>query len=72
MLTGRGHCEGGLTVCSKNFKTPFLRDIEKSFQEVTLMGLEPHHFFHFEISQQIWLLEASKVSAKMGRGRQAD
>ena len=53
-------------------KRHFLKDIEKSFQEVTLMGPEPHHFFLFEISQQIWLLEASKVSAKMGRGRQAD
>ena len=68
----RGHREGGPTARSKNFKTPFLRDIEKSFQEVTPMGPEPHHFFLFEISQQIWLLEASKVSAKMGHGWQAD
>ena len=29
-------------------------------------------FFLFKISQQIWLLEASKVSAKMGRGWQAN
>ena len=29
-------------------------------------------FFLFQISQQIWLLEASKVSAEMGRGWQAD
>ena len=36
------------------------------------MGPEPHHFFLFEISQQIWLLEASKVSAEMGCGWQAD
>ena len=42
-----GHREGGPTACSKNFKTPFLRDIEKSFQEVTPMGPEPHHFFSF-------------------------
>ena len=37
------------------------------------MGPEPRHFFFpFEISQQIWLLEASKVSAEMGHGWQAD
>ena len=36
------------------------------------MGPEPHHFFLFEISQQIWLLEASKVFAKMGRSWQAN
>ena len=60
------------SLVQKISKRHFLRDIEKSFQEVTPMGLEPHHFFFlFEISQQIWLLEASKVSAKMGRGRQA-
>ena len=54
-------------------KRNFLRDVEKSFQEITPMGPEPHHFFSlFEISQQIWLLEASKVSAEMGRGWQAD
>ena len=29
-------------------KRHFLRDIEKSFQEVTPIGLEPHHFFSFE------------------------
>ena len=53
-------------------KRNFLRDIEKFFQEVTPMGPEAHHFFLFEISQQIWLLEASKVLAEMGRGWQAD
>ena len=26
----------------------FLRDIEKSFQEITPMGPEPHHFFCFQ------------------------
>ena len=36
-----GHREGRPTACSKNFKMPFLRDIEKSFQEVTPMGPEP-------------------------------
>ena len=52
---------------------PFLKDIEKSFQEITPMGPEPHHFsFLFEISQQLWLLEASKVLAEMGRGWQDD
>ena len=60
--------EGGPTARSKIFKTPFLKDIEKSFQEVTSMGPEPHQFFLFKISQQIWLLEQSKVLAKMGRG----
>ena len=28
-------------------KTPFFRDIEKSFQEVTPIGPEPHQFFSF-------------------------
>ena len=46
-LINRGHCEGGPTAHSKNFKRPFLRDIEISFQEVTLMDPEPHHFFSF-------------------------
>ena len=41
-LVSRGFHEGGLTVCSKNFKTPFLRDIDKSYQKVTP---EPHNFF---------------------------
>ena len=31
----------------KNFKMPFLRDIENSFQELTQMGLERHHFCSF-------------------------
>ena len=61
-----------LLAFQKISKCHFLRDIEKSFQEVTPMGPEPRHFFLFEISQQIWLLEASKVLAQMGRGRQAD
>ena len=60
-----------LLLIQKISKRNFLEDIEKSFQEVTPMGPEPHHFFLFEISQQIWLLEASKVWAKMGRGGQA-
>ena len=54
----------------KNSKRHFLRDISKSFQQVTPIGPEPHQFF--QISQQIWLLEASKVLAKIGRGWQAD
>ena len=68
-LTGRGHRESGLTVCSKNFKTPFLRDVEKSYQKVTP---EPHYFFLLRISQQIQSLKAFKVLAKMGRCWQAD
>ena len=62
-----------LLLVQKISKRHFLRDIGKSFQEVTPMGAEPRHFFFlFKISQQIWLLEASKVSAEMGRGWQAD
>ena len=59
-----GHPEGGPTAYSKNFKIPFLRDNEKSFQEVTPMGPETHLFFLIEISQQIWLQEAFKALAK--------
>ena len=29
-------------------KYHFLRDIEKSYQEVTPIGPEPHHFFSFK------------------------
>ena len=42
-------------------KYHFLRDIEKSFQEVTQIVQEPHHFFLLKISPQTQLLEASKV-----------
>ena len=42
-----------LLLVQKISKRHFLRDIEKSFQEVTLMSPEPHHFFLFEIFQQI-------------------
>ena len=45
---GRGHCEGGRLGLVKNFKTPFLQDIENSFHEVTHIGLEPHQFFSFQ------------------------
>ena len=31
----------------KNQKRHFFRDIEKSFQEVTPIGPEPHQFFSF-------------------------
>ena len=41
----RGHREGGPTGFSKKSKTPFFRDIEKSFQEVTPIGPEPQPFF---------------------------
>ena len=53
----------------KSQKRHFFRDIEKPFQEVAPIGPS---FFLFRISQQIRSLEASKVSAKMGRGWQAD
>ena len=56
----------------KNQKRHFFRDIEQSFQEVTSIVPEPRQFFLFEISQQIQLLEASKILAKMGCGWQAD
>ena len=32
----------------KILKRHFLRDIEKSFQEVAPIGPEPHHFFPFQ------------------------
>ena len=53
-------------------KRHFFKDVEKSFQEAIPIGLEPRHFLLFEITQQIQLLEASKVLAKMGCGWQAD
>ena len=56
----------------KDQKRHFFRDIEKSFQEVTPIGPEPHQFFLFEISQQIQSLETFKVLAKLGHGWQAD
>ena len=48
----------------KNSKRHFFGDIENSFHEVTHIGLEPHQFFLFQISQQIRLLEASKHCQK--------
>ena len=36
-----------LLLVRKISKHHFSRDIEKSFQEVTLIGPEPHHFFSF-------------------------
>ena len=57
-----------LLLVQKISKRHFSRDIEKSFQEVTPIGLEPHNFFLLKISQQIWLLETSKVLDKMGHG----
>ena len=53
-----------LLLVQKISKHHFLRDIEKSFQEVTPIGLEPHHFFLLKISQQIRLLDAPKVLAE--------
>ena len=45
-------------------------DVEKSFQTVTPIGVEPHHFlFFFRISQQIRSL---KVLAKMDHRWQAN
>ena len=45
VTTACGPCEGGLTARSKNFKTPFFERYWKTVQEVTPMGLEPHHSF---------------------------
>ena len=67
-----GHPEDGSLGSVKNFKTPFFKRFCKflpwgySFRSRT-----SPIFFLFEISQQIQLLEASKVLAKMGRGWQA-
>ena len=61
-----------LLLVPKILKCHFLRDIEKSFQEVTPIGPELHQIFLFRISQQIRSLEASKVLAKTGCGWQAD
>ena len=64
----------------KNFKKLFFKDIESSFpiripNKGTQIGSEPHHFFLFEIAQQIpiiWSLETSKVFVEMGRSWKAD
>ena len=56
---------------SKFWKRHFFRDIQNSFHEVTHIGLEPHLFFLFKVSQQTQSLETSKVLAEMGRGWQA-
>ena len=40
--------EPGLFTRSKNFKTPFFRDISNSFQWVTQTALKPHQNFFFE------------------------
>ena len=53
-------------------KRHFLKDIKNSFQEVTQIDPEPRHFFLFQISQQIELLQTSKILAEMGRSWQAD
>ena len=42
-----GHREGGPTSFLKKLKTPFFRDIERSFQEATTIHPEPHQFFSF-------------------------
>ena len=71
-VVSRGHREDGPTGFRNISKRNFLRDIEKSSQEVTPKGPEPHLFFLFKISQQIRLLEASKILAEMGCGWQTD
>ena len=40
MNTGSGWC-----TCLKNYKTPFLQGIKKSFHLITKMGLKPHQSF---------------------------
>ena len=65
----RGHRYYLDTLLSRKIsKRHFLKDIENSFQEVTQIGPEPL----FQISQQIELLETSKILAEMGRSWQAD
>ena len=69
----RGHREGGPIAHSKNLKTPFFKRYWKILSRGYSNGSRTSPiFFLFEISQQIWLLEASKVLAEMGRGWQAD
>ena len=54
-------------------KRHFLEDIENSLYEGTHIGVEPQKiFFLFKISQQIQLIEMSKVFAKMAHGWQTD
>ena len=48
MNTGSGWC-----TCLKNYKTPFLQGIKKSFHLITKMGLKPHQSFFQNFFQQI-------------------
>ena len=72
IVIGRGHREGGPAGFSKKLKTPFFLEILKNpFNRLLLEVQNLTRFFLFRISQQIRLLEASKISAEMGHGRQA-
>ena len=51
----RGRREDGRLGRQKNQKRHFLRDISKSFQEVTPMGPEPHQFFSFSNISTNWV-----------------
>ena len=69
----------GDTLPAIRFKMEYLGKIRglAGWVGLSLSGLGSYDdhmafFFLFKISQQIWLLEPSKVSAKMGRGWQAD
>ena len=50
----------------------FLEILKNPFKRLLQWVQNLTNFFLFQISQQIWLLGASKVSAKMGRGWQAN
>ena len=57
----RGHREVlGLLTCSKNFKMPFLKDIENPRHKVTLLGLETHHFFFLSAESLVLLKHLNK------------
>ena len=66
----RGHCEGGPTGFSKNFKTPFFERYWKILSRGYSNRSRTSYFF--KICQQIQSLEAYKVFAKLGCGWQAD
>ena len=70
----RGHryLSGHLTR-SKNFKTPFFKRYWKFLPGgYSNRSRTSPFFFLFQISQQIELLETSKILAEMGRSWQAD
>ena len=49
-------------------KCHFLGDIGKSFQEVTPIGLKPHHFFSFENISKNTLARGVQIFGRNGPG----